>query len=103
VDDGGALAMATIRFTKAGADEARRSAGSGKVESERNKGGGTVRITGNVVAQPEGVCVIAGARPRVDGAYRIETVVHELSRPAGFVTTLHVKHPEGAPGTQPRG
>jgi uncharacterized protein len=102
VNDGAALAMATLRFTWASADEARRSAGSGKAESERNKGGGTVRITGNVAAQPEGSCVVAGARPGVDGAYRIETVVHELSRPDGFITTLHIKRPGGAAGKDSR-
>jgi phage protein D len=102
VDDAGALAKAVIRFTKAGADEARRSAGSGKLESERQKGGGTVRITGNVLAQPEGICVIAGARPGVDGTYRVDTVVHELSRPSGFTTTLHVKHPGGGAGRDGR-
>jgi len=54
------------------------------------------------MAQPEGTCIVAGVRPGIDGAYKIEGVDHTLSRSAGFETKLELKHPDGAAGSDSR-
>jgi phage protein D len=102
VDDKSAQAEATARFTKSTQDEAKRAAENGKAASERNKGEGSVRIDGNVMAQPEGTCLVIGARPGIDGIYRIDAVDHELSRSDGFITSLSLKQPQGDAGKDSR-
>ena len=102
VEDPAAQAEATARFTKPSRDEAKRTAQNGKTASERNKGEGAVRIDGNVMAQPEGTCLVVGARPGIDGIYRIDVVDHELSRSDGFTTSLSLKQPQGDAGKDRR-
>jgi phage protein D len=75
---------------------------NGKEASDRNKGEGSVVIDGDSGATPEGLCIVVGARPGIDGAYRIDTVDHELSRDSGFTTTLSLKQPQGSAGTDTR-
>jgi len=82
------------RMTRAGEDEARQQNGSDRATTRRDKGGGSVTIEGNTEAVPDGLCIIAGARPGVDGAYRIESVTHTYNRGGGFVSQLSLKHPE---------
>lgn len=93
----------TMRYTRANKDEAKSHADSAAKESERNKGGGSVTIVGDVTAQPEGMFLLVGARPGADGAYKIDQVQHELSRGEGFNTRLDLKNPSGDAGTDSRG
>jgi predicted phage terminase large subunit-like protein len=90
------------RFTEADKDEAKHSGNNGKEASDRNKGEGSVVIDGDPGATPEGLCIVIGVRPGIDGAYRIDTVDHELSRDNGFTTTLSLKQPQGSAGTDTR-
>ncbi|MGV1352776.1 phage late control D family protein [Klebsiella pneumoniae] len=92
----------THRQTRADEDEAEGSATDNQRSSERERGGGTVTIIGNPAAQPEGGCQVVGARPGVDGTYRIDSVQHDLSRGSGYTTKLELKHPEGEAGTDSR-
>jgi hypothetical protein len=59
-------------------------------------------IEGDPAAIPDGLCIITGTRPGVDGAYRIEAVTHTLTRAGGFVTTLELKQPQQGAGTDAR-
>lgn len=75
-------------------DAARRAAEADAAVSRERSGGGTVTIEGAPDAVPDGLCMIVGARPGVDGAYRIKGVAHELSRGGGYTTTLELAHPQ---------
>lgn len=102
VSDESAKAKATTRFVRKDKDEAKSAAENDKTDSEREKGGGTVLIDGNAAATPEGTCLVVGARPGIDGPYRIDSVTHELTRGNGFTTSLALKQPQGSTGTDSR-
>ena len=95
-------AVLADRLPRANAAEASEQNRSDRATSERDAGGGTVVIEGNTAAIPDGLCILSGARPGVDGAYRIESVTHSYSRGGGFVTTLTLREPQGRAGTDPR-
>lgn len=59
---------------------ARRSAQSSAKKSKRKKSGGTVTILGTSHARPEGKLVVIGARPGVDGDYKITSISHSYSK-----------------------
>lgn len=103
VDDPDAQAEFTGRYSAYDQGEAKSTAESRKVDSERGKGGGSVTINGNNAAEPEGTCVVVGVRPGVDGIYRIDTVNHDFSRGSGWTTRLDVKQPQGEAGQDGRG
>lgn len=97
-----ATAKLTRRTVSADEDEAKGGAENDKTESEKNKGGGSVSIDGNAQARPEGKCIVAGARPGIDGTYTIESVTHTVSRSGGWVTKLDLKKPEEGAGKDSR-
>jgi hypothetical protein len=80
------------RFSRADKDEAKGKAGSHSKDSEKERGGGTASINGTASAIPGGTCIIAGARPGVDGPWRMEEVSHSYSR-SGWTTDLTLKMP----------
>lgn len=81
--------------------EARTRAEADAQEADRKSGGGSVTIEGNIDAQPEGLCVVSGCRPGIDGTYRIEGVSHSYSR-SGFVSSLELRQPKGDAGRDSR-
>lgn len=101
-DQSSAPAENTTRFTEADQDEAKGSGENAKEATDRNKGEGSVLIDGDPGATPEGLCIVSGARPGIDGAYRIDTVDHDLSRANGFTTTLSLKQPHDGAGQDDR-
>jgi len=92
----------THRQTRADEDEAESSATDNSKSSEKERGGGAVTIVGNPAAQPGGGCTVSGARPGIDGSYKIESVEHTLTRSDGYKTKLELKHPEGDVGSDSR-
>lgn len=92
----------TSRVTRADQDEAEGAAGESQKSSERERGGGSVGLVGEPAAKPEGTCIVVGARPGIDGAYKIDGVEHDLSRSSGYHTKLDLKHPEGDVGSDSR-
>jgi phage protein D len=91
-----------FRFAKPDAGETAQQTDSDAATAERDAGEGTVTIEGNTAAIPDGLCRIAGTRPGVDGAYRIEAVTHTLTRTGGFVTSLELKQPQDGAGRDER-
>ena len=91
----------TARYSAPGDREALQRAQGDAAESARRGGEGTITIDGNIGAQPEGLCVLTGARPGIDGTYRIDGVEHQYDR-RGFVTTISVKQPQGEAGKDSR-
>lgn len=100
IDDVDAALRTVIMAADEG--EAKQKAGASGKQSDREKGGGSVTILGAEHAEPEAICNISGVRPGVDGAYRISSVTHSLSKGEGFRTTLDLKQPQGGAGTDSR-
>ena len=67
--------------------EAKRAVKADAAVSEERSGIGSVTIEGAPDAIPDGLVQIVGARPGIDGSYRIKGVSHRYTRGGGFVTT----------------
>lgn len=81
------------RYAKPDGSEAQQQTASDRATSERDSGEGSITIEGDTAAIPDGLCIVTGARPGIDGPYRIESVTHSYSRGGGFVTQLSLKQP----------
>lgn len=90
------------RFSRLDKDQSKKSGDNTAKDSEREKGGGSVTINGTGSARPGGTCIVAGARPGIDGAYRIEQVTHTLTRSGGWTTALTLKMPGSDTGSDNR-
>ncbi|MGY6703165.1 phage late control D family protein [Roseinatronobacter sp.] len=97
-----AVAVNDARTSAVDEEQATSIAEGGKAESEREGGEGSVELDLTVDAQAEGTFVLSGARPGVDGSYRIVGVTHRASRNGGSTTSLELKQPQGAAGSDGR-
>ncbi|MFN3890184.1 MAG: phage late control D family protein [Beijerinckiaceae bacterium] len=95
-------AATSPKFTAGDKETAQRRAKAKKSESERDGGEGSARILLNPTAQAEGTFVLVGARPGIDGAYRIAGVTHACDRSGGSQTSLDLKQPQGEAGKDGR-
>lgn len=96
-DDDRAEIEAETRTAAADEGQARDIAEGRKTDSKQEGGGGSVELDLTVEAQPEAMFVLQGARPGIDGAYRISGVTHKADRGGGSTTSLELKQPgEGA-------
>ncbi|MGB3027307.1 phage late control D family protein [Paradevosia shaoguanensis] len=99
----GVLADLRPALASANATNADQAAKAASKQIDRGKGQGTVTIIGDHAAEPEAECEIKGARPGVDGVYRIDSVSHSLSKGVGFITSLTLRQPKGGAGKDTRG
>ncbi|MDX6806298.1 late control D family protein [Terrihabitans sp. PJ23] len=91
-----------VRGTAADEEQAGGFVEGHKSDSEREGGDGTIEMDLTVDAQAEGTLVLSGARPGVDGTYRIVSVTHKATRSSGATTTLEIKQPQGDAGKDSR-
>jgi phage protein D len=90
------------RYSEFDGDTAKDRSGSSKKGGDREKGGGSAMIDGNPSARAEATCIVAGVRPGIDGAYRIDSVTHNYKRPGGYTSALTLKQPDGEAGNDNR-
>ena len=96
-------AILSRRELLADEDTAQRAADGDAAEAKEKAGAGTVVIEGTTDAVPDGLCVLSGARPGVDGTYRIKTVTHSINRGGGWTTSIELAEPQGGAGEDNRG
>lgn len=90
------------RWSAADAGQARTMAESQKTDATRAAGVGRVEMDLTLGAQAEGAFMLSGARPGIDGEYRITGVVHRMDRSGGSRTGLDLAQPQGEAGTDSR-
>lgn len=90
------------RYAAADEGAAQDQANASAAEVERAAGSGSVTIDADVSAKPEGVCRVVGARPGIDGDYRIDAVEHSIDRSGGLTTSLDLGQPQGSAGRDDR-
>lgn len=85
-------------------DESRAQdqADANAAEVTRAQGSGTVVANGDGAAQPQASCNISGARPGVDGTYRIAEPLHTVTRRGSWIVEMRVEQPQGSAGTDGR-
>lgn len=103
VTDPDADATYSAPFPAADASDAGLQASADAGEVARARGGGEVEILGDMRALPEGTLRLVGARPGIDGDYRIQAVDHVVDRTGSLSTRLQLGEPQGAAGTDGRG
>lgn len=81
---------------------AREIAEGRKSDSKREGGDGSAELDLDIDAQPEAQFILRGARPGVDGAYRIASVGHKVDRGGGSTTSLELKEPGQGAGSDDR-
>lgn len=100
--DGQVSATSTTRHVARDKKHAKIHVAGHVKKAKRIRGGGSITIDGSTLPQPEALVVLSGARPGVDGTYRIDAVVHNFSRGSGWTTRLDVKDPQSDTGTDKR-
>jgi phage protein D len=70
-------------------------------DSQRRRGTGWVQLNGEPQARAGKPLTIIGARPGVDGTYRIEEAEHVYSRSFGYLTRCTLNYPNFNPGYTP--
>ncbi len=87
-----------VRMTVGDEEQAKLRAEGRKSEA----GEGSVELDIAPDAQAEAQFSLTGARPGVDGTYRIVTVTHKANRTVGATTRLELKQPGGGAGKDNR-
>lgn len=90
------------RFTAADEDEAEAIGKGRQTDADRERATGTIEMDLEPAAQAEGTLVLTGARPGIDGSYRIVGVTHKADRGGGATTTVEIKQPQGEAGKDTR-
>lgn len=82
--------------------QAKEGSDAGKTDTERETGAGSITVKGDFRAQAGGMCMVAGARAGVDGAYIISSVRHKATVSQGFISEIELKYPNGTAGVDNR-
>lgn len=90
------------RLAAAGKDIASQMNQGAGAHSSLNRGYGTVVMDGEAKAQAGGKFVLTGARPGVDGIYKITEAEQIYGRSGGFLTRCDVMLPQGTVGQDSR-
>lgn len=100
--DGDGVPDATLgaSFSAADADGADLVAKGKKSDSQRKSGEGSVTVILMPEVRVDGMLVVQGVRPGIDGAYRVSSVSHRLDRSSGGVTTIELKQPGKGTGAK---
>lgn len=93
---GGAAAQDQPQTPSATETNAANDLGGQQAKADLQQGNGRIIINGEPGATWWTMVLLVGARPGVDGLYRIATVEHNYSR-SGFITTLEVFPESNAP------
>lgn len=90
------------RFTAADEDEARAFGEGRRRDAERESAEGSVTMLLSPEARAEGTLTLTGARPGIDGTYRIVGVTHRCDRGTGSETVCDIAQPQGGVGKDAR-
>ena len=101
-DDDSLEVVDEIRGLAADEEQAESFANAHKSDAEREGGDGSIEMDLAVEAQAEGTLILSGARPGIDGTYRIVGVTHRATRSGGATTSLEIKQPQGEAGRDSR-
>lgn len=91
-----------VRMPVGDEEQAKLRAEGRKSEAEREAGDGTVELDITPDAQAESPFKLSGARPGVDGTYRITDVKHKANRSGGATTSISIKQPGAGVGKDTR-
>jgi phage protein D len=93
---GGAQANAAQPYPGAGESSTQQSTEGLGADSTNERGAGYIMIDGNPNAKGGGMITLVGARPGVDGTYKISEAEHHYSRSSGYVTRCNLADPPEA-------
>jgi hypothetical protein len=91
---GGAMATGMLPFAAPNSQAGQQWNDGQNNIAQKGRGTGWAIINGEPTAQARGSLVISGARPGVDGRYRIKEAEHNYSRGGGYTTRCDLEHPE---------
>lgn len=91
---GNNAATASLPGSAPNAQAGEQMLGGMTTESREKRGTGWVIINGEPVCIPRATLIVQGARPGVDGSYRIDEAEHNYTRGGGFTTRCNVSHPQ---------
>jgi hypothetical protein len=97
-----AIAKVGLRFKSVRGVEADQDAGGPVADSTKRRGTGWAVTNGEPAAAAGGKVTISGARPGVDGSYRITEAEHAWFRGGGYQTRMDVENPQGDVGVDIR-
>lgn len=87
--------------SRATKEEAQAAVKAEKEAADRAAGSGSITCDGNPAIFAGGRIKLIGARPGVDGIYRVKSCSHTING-SGYVTSLQVELPQGGAGVDDR-
>lgn len=98
----GGEADLTETFKAADQGRAKDRSTTNAADAKRKRAAVSIEMDGDPAALSQANLTLSGARPGIDGDYRIKTARHSYSRSSGWTTTCDCEQPQGAAGTDSR-